>query len=60
VQANKAALKAVLVNKIGDCAFIFALGLIYNSVRSFDFEVVTHKLILISDYKISFFIEMLI
>jgi len=55
VQANKAALKAVLVNKIGDCAFIFALGLIYNSVRSFDFEVVTHKLILISDYKISFF-----
>lgn len=55
VQANKAALKAVLVNKIGDCAFIFALGLIYNSVRSFDFEVVTHKLILMSDYKISFF-----
>jgi len=55
VQANKAALKAVLVNKIGDCAFIFALGLIYNSVYSFDFEVVITKLILMSNKEVSFF-----
>lgn len=54
VQANKAALKAVLVNKIGDCAFIFALGLIYNSVYSFDIEVVIAKLMLLTDKTIFF------
>ncbi len=54
MQANKAALKAVLVNKMGDCAFLFALGLIYNSVYSFDFDVVTTKLILLYDSTIWF------
>ena len=44
----------MLVNKIGDCAFIFALGLIYNSVYSFDIEVVIAKLMLLTDKTIFF------
>jgi NADH-ubiquinone oxidoreductase chain 5 len=38
VQANKAALKAVFVNKIGDLSLLLGIGLTYNLTGSVDFS----------------------
>jgi proton-translocating NADH-quinone oxidoreductase chain L len=40
LNAGKSALKAVIVNKIGDVALLFALAIIYYLYRSFEFSVV--------------------
>ena len=37
IEANKAAIKAVLVNKIGDCALILGIGVGFNSFGTFNF-----------------------
>ena len=34
VEANKAAIKAVIVNKVGDCAFLIASGLVYFNFKT--------------------------
>lgn len=41
VEANLAAIKAVVVNKIGDCAFVIGVGLIYYYFYSFNFITIT-------------------
>jgi len=40
IQANKAAIKAVIVNRIGDTAFAIAIFLIFKSTGSVDFSTV--------------------
>ncbi len=40
LQANKAAMKAIIVNRIGDYAFVLAIVAIYMTFRSLDFSVV--------------------
>lgn len=40
LQANKAALKALVVNRAGDLGFILAVGLIYFVFQSLDFEII--------------------
>jgi NADH:ubiquinone oxidoreductase subunit 5 (subunit L)/multisubunit Na+/H+ antiporter MnhA subunit len=40
LQANKAAMKAIIVNRIGDYAFVLAIVAIYSTFRSLDFSVV--------------------
>lgn len=40
LQANKAAMKAIIVNRIGDYAFVLAIVAIYMTFRSLDFAVV--------------------
>jgi NADH:ubiquinone oxidoreductase subunit 5 (subunit L)/multisubunit Na+/H+ antiporter MnhA subunit len=40
IQANKAAIKAVLVNRIGDTAFAIAMFLIFRATGSLDFSTV--------------------
>ena len=37
IEANKAAIKAVLVNKIGDCALILGVGVGFNAFATFNF-----------------------
>jgi len=37
-QANQAAIKAIIFNRVGDLGFISALGMIYYLFNSFDFE----------------------
>lgn len=37
MRANKAAIKALLINKIGDCFFFFAVALLYHKFRSLYF-----------------------
>ena len=39
VEANLAAIKAVVVNKIGDCAFVIGVGLVYYYFYSFIFTI---------------------
>lgn len=39
-EANKGALKAVVVNRVGDVFFMFALGIMWALFKSFDFSVV--------------------
>jgi NADH-ubiquinone oxidoreductase chain 5 len=39
-QANKAAIKAILLNKIGDIGFLLAIALIYYIYKSLDFGVI--------------------
>ena len=39
-QANKSALKALLMNRIGDCGLLFAIGLIFYTFQTVDFETV--------------------
>lgn len=38
MQANKAAFKAILVNRVGDCGFLFAIALIFVEFGSLDFQ----------------------
>lgn len=40
IQANKAAIKAVVVNRIGDTAFAIAIFLIFRTTGSLDFDTV--------------------
>jgi NADH-ubiquinone oxidoreductase chain 5 len=40
IQANKAAIKAMLVNRVGDFAILFALFLIYFVFNSLDYDIV--------------------
>jgi proton-translocating NADH-quinone oxidoreductase chain L len=40
VQANKAALKALIVNRIGDFGFLFGLCILFYFFRSVDFSIV--------------------
>ena len=40
IQANKSALKAIIVNRIGDIAFLFAMGFINFCFCSLDFSIV--------------------
>jgi NADH-ubiquinone oxidoreductase chain 5 len=40
IQANKAAIKAMLVNRVGDYAILFGLFLIYYIFNSLDYDVV--------------------
>lgn len=39
-QANKSAIKAMVVNRVGDCAFILALPLILLNFGSFNFQTI--------------------
>ena len=43
-QANKAAIKAMMVNRVGDCAFILALPLIFLNFGSFNFHTISSVL----------------
>lgn len=38
LQANKSSFKAILVNRIGDCGFLFAIALIFLEFGSLDFQ----------------------
>ena len=41
MQANKAALKAVIVNRVGDVCIILGAGLVFLNANSLDFSVVS-------------------
>lgn len=45
LQANKAASKAVIVNRVGDVFLIAALGLMYYNTNSLDFTLATDRLL---------------
>jgi NADH-ubiquinone oxidoreductase chain 5 len=40
LQANKAAMKAIVMNRVGDYAFVLAIVAIYITFRSLDFNVI--------------------
>jgi len=40
IEANKAGIKAVVVNKVGDCAFMLALSFIYKLFKTFDLLII--------------------
>jgi NADH:ubiquinone oxidoreductase subunit 5 (subunit L)/multisubunit Na+/H+ antiporter MnhA subunit len=40
VQANKAALKALIMNRVGDCALLFGILVLFYYFRSVDFNTV--------------------
>jgi NADH-ubiquinone oxidoreductase chain 5 len=52
VQANKAAIKAMLVNRIGDFALLIALFTIYFMFNSLDYDIVFSLVPLAIDYKV--------
>ena len=52
IQANKAAIKAMLVNRIGDFFLLLALFTIYFTFNSLDYDIVFSLVPLIRDYKI--------
>ena len=39
-EANKGALKAVVINRIGDVSFMLAIGLLWIMFKSFDFSII--------------------
>jgi NADH:ubiquinone oxidoreductase subunit 5 (subunit L)/multisubunit Na+/H+ antiporter MnhA subunit len=39
ILANKAAIKAILINKIGDCGLLLALGLIVYTSETLHFDI---------------------
>lgn len=45
LQANKAASKAVIVNRVGDVFLIAALGLLYFNANTLDFTLVNNRLL---------------
>lgn len=55
IQANKAAIKAMLVNRVGDFFILLALFLIYASCNSLDYEVVFALTPFLINYNIIFF-----
>ena len=46
IQANKAAIKAMLINRIGDFAILIALFLIFYTFNSFDYDIIFSLLFL--------------
>lgn len=44
IEANKAAIKAILINRIGDCGIIFSLGVFYNIIGTFDFLLMKYNI----------------
>jgi len=52
IQANKAAIKAMLVNRIGDFALLIALFTIYFMFNSLDYDVVFSLIPLAVEYKV--------
>jgi proton-translocating NADH-quinone oxidoreductase chain L len=53
IQANKAAIKAMLINRIGDFALLLAIFSIYFLFNSLDYDVVFGLAVLFVDYKIT-------
>jgi NADH-ubiquinone oxidoreductase chain 5 len=52
IQANKAAIKAMLVNRIGDFALLIAIFTIYFVFNSLDYDIVFSLVPLAVDYKV--------
>lgn len=57
IQANKAAIKAVLFNRVGDFFLLFAMFIIYYVFNSLDYDIIfstvgllAHKNLIITDY----------
>ena len=55
IQANKAAIKAMLVNRVGDFFILLALFLIYSSCSSLDYDIVFSLASYLKDYNFIFF-----
>jgi proton-translocating NADH-quinone oxidoreductase chain L len=53
LQANKSAIKAMLVNRVGDFFILLAMFLIYITFNSLDYDVVFTLSNLIVDYKVN-------
>ena len=51
IQANKAAIKAVIVNRIGDTAFAIAIFLIFKTTGALDFDTVFLLASTLTDYE---------
>jgi proton-translocating NADH-quinone oxidoreductase chain L len=56
IQANKAAIKAMLVNRVGDFFILFALFSIYVVFNSLDYDVIFSLVPLMLNYKFIFII----
>lgn len=61
IQANKAAMKAVILNRVGDCALLFAIGLIFFLFKTVNFvsifaltDYFSKETFLFFSYKINF------
>jgi NADH-ubiquinone oxidoreductase chain 5 len=55
IQANKSAIKAMLVNRVGDFALLLALFFIFYSINSLDYDIVFSTIPLLFNKKISLF-----
>lgn len=55
IQANKAAMKAMIVNKIGDFGLSLGIALVFFSFQTFDFSVIFNLVPLILNEKFIFF-----
>lgn len=61
IQANKSAIKAMVINRVGDFCLIIGLCIIYNSYKSLDYSIifnitplfVENKILLIENYNIN-------
>jgi len=53
IQANKAAIKAMLINRVGDFALLLAIFLIYSTFNSLDYDVVFTLAPLFLNYTLS-------
>ena len=55
IQANKSAIKAMLVNRVGDFFILLAMFFIFYTFNSLDYDTVFTLAPLMVDYKISFY-----
>jgi len=55
IQANKAAMKAIIVNKIGDFGLLLGIVMIFNVFNSFDYHVIFSLIPEMIDEKFIFF-----
>lgn len=55
MNANKSGIKAMLVNKIGDCALLISICLVYLYFRTFDFLTLSQLIYLYKFVNIIFF-----
>jgi proton-translocating NADH-quinone oxidoreductase chain L len=55
IPANKSALKAIIVNRIGDCGLIFACSLLYANFRTLKYSVIFSLVPYFQDRTIIFF-----
>lgn len=53
IEANKAALKAMFINKIGDLSFLIAVSFIFYNFRSFNFLIIANLIPYFVNIKIS-------